>query len=101
MLKTTLSSVLCLIVIANHFSNGFPTGNDEYRFIERDYASPGAHQLASWLAYQLRPKEFIPPMEVPVIPYRLPLHNGKRNSEVTNAMINSEETQKMYRDGRK
>lgn len=64
------------------------------------YASPGAHQLASWIALQLRPKEFIPPIEVPVIPYRLPLQ-GKRNSEVTNAMMNSEETQKMYREGRK
>lgn len=61
-------------------------------------ASPGAHQLASWLASQLRPKEIIP-VEVPIIPYRLPLQ-GKRNSEVTNAMIGSEETQKMYREGR-
>ncbi|KAJ8931390.1 hypothetical protein NQ314_015702 [Rhamnusium bicolor] len=67
---------------------------------EFEYASPGAHQLASWLTSQLRPKEYIAPVEVPIIPYRLPLQ-GKRNSEVTNAIIGSEETQKMYRDGRK
>ncbi|XP_072378173.1 uncharacterized protein [Diabrotica undecimpunctata] len=75
---------------------GFP--GEDYRYIERDLASPGAHQLASWLASQLRPKEIIP-VEVPVIPYRLPLQ-GKRNSEVTNAIIGSEESQKMYREGR-
>ncbi|XP_074031585.1 uncharacterized protein [Leptinotarsa decemlineata] len=72
---------------------------EEFRYLDRDYASPGAHQLASWLASQLRPKEIITPVEVPIIPYRLPLQ-GKRNSEVTNAIIGSEETQKMYRDGR-
>lgn len=63
--------------------------------------SPGAHQLASWIASQLRKNELAAALEdVPVLPYRLPLH-GKRNSEVTNAIIGSEETQKMYRDGRK
>ncbi|KAG5894344.1 hypothetical protein JTB14_031905 [Gonioctena quinquepunctata] len=72
---------------------------EEFRYPDRDYASPGAHQLASWLASQLRPREIITPVEVPIIPYRLPLQ-GKRNSEVTNAIIGSEETQKMYRDGR-
>ncbi|RZC37473.1 hypothetical protein BDFB_014571 [Asbolus verrucosus] len=77
----------------------FPSPGDDYRYYDRDYASPGAHQLASWIASQLRPKEFIPPQEVPILPYRLPLQ-GKRNSEVSNAIIGSEETQKMYRDGR-
>lgn len=62
-------------------------------------ASPGAHQLASWLTSQLR-RDLSPVDDMPVIPYRLPLQ-GKRNSEVTNAIIGSEETQKMYRDGRK
>ncbi|KAJ3643394.1 hypothetical protein Zmor_026107 [Zophobas morio] len=80
---------------------GYPYAGDDYRYLDRDYASPGAHQLASWIASQLRPpKELIPPQEVPILPYRLPLQ-GKRNSEVSNAIIGSEETQKLYRDGRK
>ncbi|CAH0555526.1 unnamed protein product [Brassicogethes aeneus] len=78
----------------------YPTQLDEGRYVERDYASPGAHQLASWIASQMRPKEFIPPQDIPILPYRLPAQ-GKRNSEVSNAIIGSEETQKMYRDGRK
>ena len=96
---------------------GYPYAGDDYRYLDRDvsyffilikvtnlwlqYASPGAHQLASWIASQLRPpKELVPPQEVPILPYRLPLQ-GKRNSEVSNAIIGSEETQKLYRDGRK
>lgn len=58
--------------------------------------NPGAHQLAAWLASQLRRSE----LWFDEVPYRLPVQ-GKRNSEVTNAIIGSEETQKMYRDGRK
>ncbi|XP_030754781.1 uncharacterized protein LOC115881446 [Sitophilus oryzae] len=90
----------CLITMISTHIQAYPT-NEDYKFIDREYASPGAHQLASWLAYQLKPKEFIPPLDVPIIPYRLPVQNGKRNSEVTNAMVGSEETQKMYREGRK
>lgn len=52
------------------------------------------------MVLQLRPKEYSPVQESVIHPYRLPLQ-GKRNSEVTNAIIGSEETQKMYRDGRK
>ncbi|XP_019877262.1 uncharacterized protein LOC109605128 [Aethina tumida] len=78
----------------------YPSTIEEYKYLDRDYASPGAHQLASWLASQLRPKEYIAPQEIPILPYRLPAQ-GKRNSEVSNAIIGSEETQKMYRDGRK
>lgn len=108
--------IICLTTLTGH---AYPTSiNEDYKVVDHDvslhslnerknnnvvlqYATgPGAHQLASWIALQLRPKEFIPPIEVPVIPYRLPLQ-GKRNSEVTNAMMNSEETQKMYREGRK
>lgn len=66
-------------------------------------ASPGAHQLADWLTSQLRRSYFVPNpnQEFPASPYyRLPVQ-GKRNSEVTNAIIGSEETQKMYRDGRR
>ncbi|CAG9759518.1 unnamed protein product [Ceutorhynchus assimilis] len=101
MLKITTILTVASIIITFQATNAYPASNEEYRFIERDYASPGAHQLASWLAFQLRPKELspIPPVEVPIIPYRLPLQAGKRNSEVTNAMIGSEETQKMYREG--
>nr|CAH7763723.1 unnamed protein product [Callosobruchus chinensis] len=81
--------------------------------IESISGDPGAHQLASWLAAQLRGggdlRLSAPPAEMsPVaLPYRLPLGlplpaaPGKRNSEVTNAIIGSEETQKMYRDGRR
>ncbi|EFA10486.1 uncharacterized protein LOC135265377 [Tribolium castaneum] len=72
----------------------------DYKYLDRDYASPGAHQLASWIASQLRSKDYIQPQEGPILPYRLPVQ-GKRNSEVSNAIIGSEETQKMYRDGRK
>lgn len=58
--------------------------------------------MASWLASQLRPsKDYqINQDNMPILPYRLPLQ-GKRNSEVTNAIIGSEDTQKMYRNGKK
>lgn len=107
--------IICLTTLTGHATIAYPTSNEDYKVVDHDvsllsliiknknvvlqYASPGAHQLASWIALQLRPKEFIPPVEVPVIPYRLPLQ-GKRNSEVTNAMMNSEDTQKMYREGK-
>ncbi|KAL1492110.1 hypothetical protein ABEB36_012601 [Hypothenemus hampei] len=94
-----LSIILLFSIMCAH-TNSFPT-NEDYKFIERDYASPGVHQLASWLALQLRPKELIAPVDIPLLPYRLPIQNSKRNSEVTNAMIGSQETQKMYREGRK
>ncbi|CAH1102700.1 unnamed protein product [Psylliodes chrysocephalus] len=96
--KTRKSILIPLLLCCATFCivQGYP--GEDFRYIDRDLASPGAHQLASWLASQLRPKEIIP-VEVPIIPYRLPLQ-GKRNSEVTNAMIGSEETQKMYREGR-
>ncbi|XP_076252226.1 uncharacterized protein LOC143191237 [Rhynchophorus ferrugineus] len=96
-LQNVMLLAVLLLLIAVDKTEAYPANED--RFIDREYASPGAHQLASWLAFQLRPKEFIPPLEVPIIPYRLPLQNGKRNSEVANAMIGSEETQKMYREG--
>ncbi|XP_057654147.1 uncharacterized protein LOC130892647 [Diorhabda carinulata] len=87
--------ILCCITM--NLVHGYP--GEDFRYIDRDLASPGAHQLASWLASQLRSKEIIVPVEVPAIPYRLPLQ-GKRNSEVTNAIMGSEESQKMYREGR-
>lgn len=34
MLKLTLSFVVCFITITTQFSNGFPTGTDDYRFID-------------------------------------------------------------------
>ncbi|KAJ8920075.1 hypothetical protein NQ315_011729, partial [Exocentrus adspersus] len=91
--------LICCMVL--NVVRGFPTqGSDDMRYFDRQYSSPGAHQLASWLASQLRPKEVIAVVEIPINPYRLPIQ-GKRNSEVTNAIIGSEETQKMYREGRK
>lgn len=63
--------------------------------------NPETHQLiASWIGSQLRRND-LRIDETPIIAnYRLGLP-GKRNSEVTNAIIGSEETQKMYRDGKK
>ncbi|XP_066157315.1 uncharacterized protein [Euwallacea fornicatus] len=101
MIKEIMLFMLCLSTLTSSCAKAYPTTSEDYKLIERDYASPGAHQLASWLASQLRPKELVPSVEIPVVPYRLPVHNGKRNSEVTNAMMTAEETQKLYREGRK
>ncbi|KAK9881816.1 hypothetical protein WA026_017330 [Henosepilachna vigintioctopunctata] len=95
----SLIQILALGVILG-CALAYPSPADDYLISEKEYSSPGAHQLASWIASQMRPKEITVIKELPIIPYRLPLQ-GKRNSEVTNAIIGSEETQKMYRDGRK
>ncbi|CAH1374963.1 hypothetical protein MTP99_016346 [Tenebrio molitor] len=99
-MRCTVVVALLALGVAVAPSQGYPSPGDDYRYLDRDYASPGAHQLASWIASQLRPKEYAPAPEVPILPYRLPLQ-GKRNSEVSNAIMGSEETQKMYRDGKK
>ncbi|XP_044754547.1 uncharacterized protein LOC123313645 [Coccinella septempunctata] len=95
-------SFICPLVLVILFgcTIAYPSPGEDYVLTEKEYSSPGAHQLASWLTAQRRPKEITVIKDLPVIPYRLPLQ-GKRNSEVTNAIIRSEETQRMYREGRK
>lgn len=70
----------------------FPAAPEDDRYVDREFASPGGHQLASWLISKLRKAEdFLPLQETPTNivhqpPYRLPLA-GKRNSELTSVMM--------------
>ncbi|KAJ8978696.1 hypothetical protein NQ317_004224 [Molorchus minor] len=89
--------VICCAVV--NIVQSFPSTVDAVRYVDKDYGNLDGHQLAGWLARQLRQRGYISTIQLPVFPYRLPLE-AKRNSEVTNAIIGSEETQKMYRDGR-
>ncbi|CAH1957069.1 unnamed protein product [Acanthoscelides obtectus] len=111
-LRTFFISFLFCCTLLNSV-RGYPSVED-MRYYDKVEISgdPGAHQLASWLAAQLRGGADLrlsaPPIEISpaALPYRLPLGiplsaTGKRNSEVTNAIIGSEETQKMYRDGKR
>ncbi|XP_045474172.1 uncharacterized protein LOC123680364 [Harmonia axyridis] len=102
LLKENRIAMTCLLVLVVISSSAlaYPSPGEDYILTEKEYSSPGAHQLASWLTAQRRPKEITVIKDLPVIPYRLPIQ-GKRNSEVTNAIIRSEETQRMYREGRK
>ncbi|KAF5273977.1 hypothetical protein FQA39_LY01093 [Lamprigera yunnana] len=67
--------------------SAYPTGMDDDRVLEKEYLTPGVHQLASWLTYQLRKNNYIQqPEDLPVLHYRLGGH-GKRNSELTNSIM--------------
>ncbi|KAJ8945146.1 hypothetical protein NQ318_001611 [Aromia moschata] len=66
--------LLCYMVIN---MQAFPSSIDDFRYIDRDFANPGARQIVSWLASQMRPKEYASSGEIPLLPFRLPLQEKK------------------------
>ncbi|KAK4875465.1 hypothetical protein RN001_011887 [Aquatica leii] len=80
---------VCVFLISCAMVSAFPTTLDDDRMLEREqYMTPGAHQLASWLTYQLRKNNYLQQsQDLPVLHYRLSGSQGKRNSELTNSMM--------------
>ncbi|KAF5303796.1 hypothetical protein FQR65_LT08132 [Abscondita terminalis] len=90
-MRQTLTQVMfvCVFLISCAMVTAFPTTFDDDRMLEREqYMTPGAHQLASWLTYQLRKNNYLQQsQDLPVLHYRLGGNEGKRNSELTNSMM--------------
>lgn len=104
-----LVALLWLVVAIIPLSEPFPTDDDDavnnadvshiINFLQslipaltifvdcKQYHNIGAHQLATWILSQLKRNDFISPSEISTIPYRIPLVNAKRNSELTSSIM--------------
>ncbi|KAK5644967.1 hypothetical protein RI129_006267 [Pyrocoelia pectoralis] len=77
------------LIIYTTAVSGYPATLDDDRLIDKEYMTPGAHQLASWLTYQMRKNDYQQQQsqDSPLLHYRLSGSQGKRNSELTNSMM--------------